>query len=360
MKRKVLIIVCLLISLKAFNQYSFYKEALVIKKDGLELNGFVEKISESALSTEVKFKSDLQLDDGNIIPIEEIEKIVIVSDSIVFQNIIYEYKEDSIVVSEDRLAKKLVDGYAHLYKLQLPEDEQKIIFETENTYVYILFMAGQYYVLDQTEDLVDRKYKLKKNYQGVLFYLLRDYKDIQTKVWTLDFADKDMVAMVDKINKYYPQIDSKILIQKEKSRLVHGPVVGMALASEENSVFGNGYNIGYNFSLITPQLSEKYSVDFGISWCKIDFEGQEAYKYLRAPIGARYRFNNKKIAPYVKGGITFNYLNDNTVDTYFNAKLGISILKRLDVSTEIDFNPKNKLTPYSFLYFSMAYAFNNR
>ena len=57
------------------------------------------------------------------IPVSEIKELIFLSDSSIFQSVRYKLNQDSTKKSELRLAKKLVDGYAKLYKLQLPEEE---------------------------------------------------------------------------------------------------------------------------------------------------------------------------------------------------------------------------------------------
>lgn len=151
MTKAFILSILLSFSLTTFSQYSYFTEAIVIKRDSSKLKGFVEKVSESSLNPEIKFKSSIDEKEFVKIPVTEINKVIFLSDSSVFERVKYTHLKDSVKVTEYRLAKKLLGGYAQLYKLQLPEDEQHIIFEKQNTFVYIVKIDTNYYVLNEQE-----------------------------------------------------------------------------------------------------------------------------------------------------------------------------------------------------------------
>jgi hypothetical protein len=85
----------------------------------------------------------------------------------------------------------------------------------------------------------------------------------------------------------------------------------------------------------------------------------EHYNYFRIPIGAMYRFNNSKISPYLKSGVSL-YLYDNFLlnqEIFINAKVGVRIIQKIDVSVEKDFSPSLNIQPINFMHFNVGYIF---
>lgn len=340
-------------------QYSFFKEAVITKNNDQQIKGYVEKISDSYLNPEIRFKRVLEDKDFETIPVFTLKEIVFLSDSSIYERIRYDFTKDSVKTSEYRLAKKMVIGYAQLYQLQLPEEEVDIIFEQNNTYVYILLLDSSYYVLDQTERLIGKNYILDKNYQGKLFYLLRNHKDLQKEVWKLDFSHKHIVSFIDKLNKLYPDIESSVLFRKEKLSFIHGPNTGMIIVNSKERNVDYGYSIGYEVGIVSPQLSEKYSTNIGLFWnsyqATID---SKRYNYIRIPVGGTYRFNNNKVSPYLKGGLSIHFRDNLTSQEFlFNGKVGVILYKVINIHTEVDFSFNKELSPLTFYYFSIGYLF---
>lgn len=374
MKKTVLVLFCFILTLKIFSQYSYYKEATVVKNNNQRFQGYVEKISESKLNPKVKFKTEIKRMDVEEIPVSEIKELIFLSDSSIFQSVRYKLNQDSTKKSELRLAKKLVDGYAKLYKLQLPEGELSIIFETDITWVYILQIGDEYYVLNQEEVLNETVYRLKKHYQARLIYLLKDYKDLQDKARNLKFSDKQFISIIDDLNKRHPEIQSTTYARKEKIIFENNLSAGYSIINSTNTTIGNGFTLGYEFGIIQSAFSEKLSSNIGVFWnyykMKKDIEYNDlynlnkeidGYNFFRIPIGLMYRFNNSKISPYLKGGISLyiyeNYFHERVWEFFINAKAGVRILKKIDVSIEKDFSPNPSILPINFMHFNVGYVF---
>ena len=134
-------------------QYSYFKNTRIAKTDSGILSGYVERISESDLSFGVRFKKSLEDAGGQTIPVTDIDHVVFTDDSSVFCKVKYVHIKGSATVTEYRLAKKLLEGYAELYKLQLPRREIHIVYELNNTFVYIVKIDTNFFVLAQTEIL---------------------------------------------------------------------------------------------------------------------------------------------------------------------------------------------------------------
>ena len=343
MSRAYIALILLLgVSITTYSQYSYYKESVVIKNDSSRLEGYVEKQSESSLNPEIKFKENIEDKKYIGIPVTEINKIIFLSDSSVFERVKYAHLKDSVKVIEFRLAKKLLNGYAQLYKLQLPEEEQHIIFERQNTFVYIVKIDTNYYVLKEQEWQENHAYKLERNYVGVLKYLLRDYPELSARVEYLDFRDKPVITLFRKLNDYHPEVRQDFSIKKEKPWLLQEVLVSGTDVVESKKNTGYGFGVGYNIQIVYPQLSEKYSTDIGFSlnsYLKIYDTNFDGKYYLRVPLGTTYRFNNNRISPFAHVGLTFYYFYQYDFYFRFSGALGITFFKHEVISASFETLP---------------------
>jgi hypothetical protein len=106
MKKIVILFTLLYSSLSTFSQYSYYKEAFIVKKDSTRLSGYIEKVSESSLNPMLKFKKNIEDRAPIVFPVTDIQRVVFVADSTIFENVNYVWRIDSVKITEERLAKK--------------------------------------------------------------------------------------------------------------------------------------------------------------------------------------------------------------------------------------------------------------
>ena len=235
-------------------------------------------------------------------------------------------------------------------------------------------IGDEYYVLNKEEVLNETVYRLKKHYQARLIYLLKDYKDLQDKARNLKFSDKQFISIIDDLNKRHPEIQSTTYARKEKIIFENNLSAGYSIINSTNTTIGNGFTLGYEFGIIQSAFSEKLSSNIGVFWnyykMKKDIEYNDlynlnkeidGYNFFRIPIGLMYRFNNSKISPYLKGGISLyiyeNYFHERVWEFFINAKAGVRILKKIDVSIEKDFSPNPSILPINFMHFNIGYVF---
>jgi hypothetical protein len=166
----------------SFTQNSYYNKAVILKSDSTRLNGYVERIQESEISIQVDFKNSLEEKAPLRIPASQIERLIFTDDSTVFEKVPYVLPQDngSEKVTEYRLAKKMLEGYAGLYKMQLPRDEIHVIHEKSNTFIYLLKIDTAFYALDLKEKWIDPKdVELKnRNTDGYDYMVINNYKKV--------------------------------------------------------------------------------------------------------------------------------------------------------------------------------------
>jgi hypothetical protein len=362
MTKTLLLLSFCFIYISTFGQYSYYKKALIVKKDSTTYSGYVEKISESELNPVLKFKQNMDDDNSVLFHVDDVQQLVFTDDSLTFENVNYTWRKDSIKITEQRLAKKLIEGYACLYKLQLHPEEISTIVEVNNTFVYVLKIDSTYYSLDQKERLVYGEYKLIKNYQGVLYYVLKDYSDLTMEIKQLDFSDSQIVPLINKLNGYHSEVKSVMVnVKREKSWISHGPVVGaMGVKRMEGEYIGS--NIGYQLKMVHPSLSEKLSTDFGAFYGSYttDFLKDPTCDFVRFYLGVTYRFNNNIVSPFIGGGIAYHAYLKYQNEVMASGTLGVIFYKRTIVSATIEGMPGSiipEIVPPTHLFFNLGFLF---
>jgi len=391
MKKTLTLLFFCFLYITTFSQYSYYKEAVIIKKDSTPLTGYVEKESESSLNPVLKFKKNIADTEPIFCPVTDVKQVVFLADSSTFENVNYTWRKDSVKITEERLAKKMIEGYASLYKLQLLPEEISIIFEKNNTFVYVVKIDTNYYTLYQKERLerttynrgmlynpgrtndyrnrsipyypVRTSYKLIKDYQGVLYYILRDCKDLSEQVKNLKFLDNQIIPLICKLNGYHPEVKSTtVKIKKEKPWISHGPVIS-ALGIDRFDEKFVGANIGYQLKIVYPNLNEKVSTDFGVffdRWYESDFGKKPYNDFIRFYLGGTYRFNNNAISPFMSIGVAYHAYLKNPYEVMASGTLGVILYKRTIVSATIEGMPGSilpEMTPPTNLFFNLGYLF---
>jgi len=350
----------------AFSQNSYFMKAQIVKTDSSILSGLVKKTSESSLNDGVKFINSEEDKEVKQFPISEISQLIFLDDSSIFEKVKYENyisTNNNIKIKEFRLAKILVTGYANLYKLQLPEIEWKIIFETQNTFVYIVKIDSNYYVLDQKEKLEGPDYKLYKNYIGVLNYILRDYPELKTKIKNLKFNDKQIIPLIEKLNSQHSNISSKTAMTKETPIIYHGPNISYNKLNNYTNAEGSGYSVGYVASICLPEVNRHISTDFGLLIGKMyytDLNNDKYNKlYFKVPIGVTYTFTNSKISPFLSFSMS-PYFTTNSMEFFFGGAAGLTFNKKYLLSFSIDskISQDEVVSLDNILQVNIGYRFN--
>jgi hypothetical protein len=365
------IILCF-VPLSVFGQYSYFKAARVVKTDSSVISGYVERISESDLSFGVRLKESLGGAKRQDIPIMDVDRVVFADDSSVFCKIKYVHSKDSDTICEYRLAKKLLDGYAELYKLQLPDSEVHIVYELSNTFVYIVKIDTNYHVLAQTEILdtvkgdgiercltcIGSEHKLIKSYINVLRRFFWDDKELMGRLKKLKLRDDQMIPLISDWNKKHPEIPRKALFERERAVVRHSvSLVPLSIINPDDPFYG--FEIGYLVKIYNPNISEKISSDLGISFVSLfyidaDGNGMHSIGGCKFPVMLTYHCNNNEISPQAGLGFSFYVLRDAPV-TFLRAALGLTFFKKFTMALAIE---KDGFTSSSDTMWSLCFWFD--
>jgi hypothetical protein len=350
-------------SLNAFSQYSYYKEAVITKTNSGILRGYVEKESEGSLSYGLNYKIFPEDKEITRFPISDIEQVVFLEDSTVFQKVRYIHRNmyDSLKIVEDRLAKRLLTGYAELFKLQLHPEELNIILEQNNTFVYIVRIDTNYYLLEQKEYLEGINYKLRKNYIGVLTYILRDHDKLRNMVTDLEFNDDEITSIIYSLNLEYSEIPSEVLYVREKMVINHGPSLSFGLLNNYDGLEGSVYAAGYSAGFCYPEFNEHIFTEIGLIVEQIVAtdvnEIQSTGTYYKIPISVNYKINNNKVSPFISVSLIPCLMNENS-EVFVGFTTGLTLYKRYVVSFTLE-SRELKLDSQRILFFNLGYKFGN-
>lgn len=256
MKRPVLLFIFYFFTLSSiYCQKSFFEKAQIIKSSGDTLNGFVERVSEVAISRKVVFKNKLEVNQKINLTADEILQLLFLKDSVYFDQIDYKYTDSIKNVEEKRLAKRMLAGSISLFKLQIPEDEYEVLsLPKENAKVYIIRKDNNDYILKQVDMSVDdvfgtsvlKRVVIVPRYKGVLLFLFADDNSIKTKIEKLRFDDESMRSVVKEYCEHMSPSEKPEEYSYKVSNLVwHGPELSyLHLEKTSNDIQGFD-EIGY-------------------------------------------------------------------------------------------------------------------
>ncbi|MBN1758960.1 MAG: hypothetical protein JW863_11610 [Chitinispirillaceae bacterium] len=308
----ILLVYLMIIPASVFGHY--YKKALVVTNDSSNLTGYVEMVSESKLSVQVHFKIRPDDSENLSVPVDDISYVLFTDDSSEYHRVKYTRRTDSTKTVEYRLAKKLLGGYADLFKLQLPGNEINIVFEHYNTYAYIVKIDTSYYTMDMQEKLEGTRYTIRKGYVGVLKRLFMNDRKQLKNIEKIKMMDAKIIPLFDGLNRAHPDINRKVYCVKERRLLYHSVYANAGITTGFDNVYFPGIEAGYAMKINRPELSRKVYFEAGASMIKWFITEDARYAYrdtsysitvLKLSTNALYYFNNRTIAPFAGFGGAF-------------------------------------------------------
>jgi hypothetical protein len=342
----------------SFSKNSYFNKAVILKSDSTRLNGYVERIQESEISIQIDFKNTLGQKAPLRIPASQIERLIFTDDSTVFEKVPYVLPQinGSEKVTEYRLAKKMLEGYADLYKMQLPRDEIHAIHIMTNTFIYFLKIDAAFYALDLKEKWIEPKdvelknrntsgynYMVINNYKKVLLSLFENNPKLTRRIKYLRLEDRDIVPLIKDFNASHPEIPQRTLLVKDRELISHGPIIGYTRLGEDN-YWQEGYEMGYFINIVTPQISKKLSHQIGFSVINTFYseggEINELGQIYKIPISVCYLFLTGNFSPFVGIGSSLYFFESNSelrgIAGMFNVLAGATLFKRTDLAFKME------------------------
>jgi len=319
--------VAIFISKNIYAQNSFFEEGYYIQRQDT-IAGYIERTNETDLSKLIKFKSDINSTSFKQYRPTEIKGFGFRKDSMHFESIDAEIRRDTIVYSTNRFAKLVLRGYTSLYKLQIPNNERLDIFESNNTYVYILKKENKDYTLGQYEYSRQNTVGLNKRYIGILKVLVKDCLQDFNRLDNLEFNDKSIIDVIETYNACKnPTAKTRRYSHQVKPIIKHGAEVAFGrFLSPDQSILSNGegYSIGYFWDVLKPDISRRFSSRLGINYLYLKYtnwinlqDKETVLHFIRVPLLGQANFinsPNQAFIPFINFGLTGVISSDKNLD----------------------------------------------
>jgi hypothetical protein len=277
-----------------------FEKGFIVKPNGDTIQGFIYRRSENSISKGIRFTTDSLLDaDARDFSPADLRMFFLAKDGLTFEPVDYSYTKDKVEITERRFAKKLFAGYAVLYKLQVPPDEQNLVFEKNYDFVYVIRINNEDNVLRQIEKAEGTDYVCIKKYIGTLKFLFKDCPSVVSSLNDLRFCDESMISVVKRycgcIRPDEPQIT---VAYKVKFRIHHSAEI--TYCPVLNKQLTQILTAGYMAEFVYPDLSDNLSINIGLEPVYIrESSGEKSMYGFDIPIVARYEFNIETISPFV-------------------------------------------------------------
>lgn len=267
-----------------------FNAAILVLNSGDSLLGFVQRFSESKISKEINFSLDEKGTEKTKYLPKDIKILYFIEEKLFFEPVLYTFRIDTVKKKEWRLAKLMLKGACSLYKLQLSYKEQNIVFEEENTNVYVLRKGGEDYVLKMNENIVNvaqnnvyadgyaYRYKQSKYYQMMLRYLMADAPKLKGKIDSLRFNDNSITNIVALYNADIQGVMPSVRYV-HKVKIVKKSVVNTTFGvfrtydyAAQKYLFLSTIEFAFLRQRYSPELNEKVTFQYGLAFRRIQDE----------------------------------------------------------------------------------------
>lgn len=310
-------ILFLLSFIKVNAQSTLFEEGYIIQQADT-IHGYIKSASDPDLSTSILFRTDLNTE-AKIYQPGEITGFHLKGSGFYYATVKAEIRKDTVAKQVERFAKLLLRGYTDLYKLPIPAEEQSIVLQRQNMYLYVLEKESAYYTLGLYETLEKNLISLNKRYIGILRAVFNDCENYEDNLDKLSFDDKSIIAEVTKYNLCKNPV-SQTQVQKYNSKPVikhglEGNYAQFYKPDNADNYKAQGYFAGYFMEIVFPDKSRMYSGNLGIGYMfyrysYLDFFEKEIAgesHLIRIPLSVQYNFKDALstgLIPFINVGLT--------------------------------------------------------
>ncbi len=330
-----------------------YEKGSVILNSGEQVEGFIKIEEQSKLSTEVCFKRIEADEDCTVYTSAEIKS---------FQTNSGKYF-DLLTLQMDKnkrelrvFANLILKGEASLYKSTYKSNEFFVVRVNSQNYV----LQKDLLVSGETEE---RKY----NFRGVLNVATAGYTNSSENI---QYTENNFISVLTKYNASKGS-ESKLVAYKEKKINYILLNIGGGFGKSESEFF-----IQAMYRTYYPKISRSSSVSIGLNYYKYHYSelyNERSYQFTKTlttiPVQVQQNIFNKRIRPYVFGGLNLSYLkivdsernsllkdrlqNNFGIGLLYGAGIEMDIYKGLMLKSEY----RNEIFQHLFL-FGIGYNFS--
>lgn len=358
----------------SFCQNKYFEKGFVIKPGGDTVSGYLEKLTDESLSKKVRFKKDINESSSieTFYP-SDIAGFYFEKFDLKFEPVEFSVPFEDTLLTGKRFAVLMLSGYSNLYKLEMAEKLPHLIFERNNTFVYVVKKAHSWHTLSESEELKDNQHRLVKEYIPQLREVVTDCASFDlTKAEDILFFDAPFIKLIKAYNNcMQPSAASTLHTSKSPLQIMQGVNASYVFYKAKNVVSGNGFSFGYFIDILNPDANKKFSGTIGINYMHFNYN----YKFqlsdikdtvihqkntiIRVPLFATFRLADGKTIPFVNiGGSFYHSFTDKLSHFYISAGSGCFINKRVLVSATVDnFPGLFSGTKEKFISFTAGFIF---
>lgn len=218
MKYQLLAVFLILCSITPFYAIGYEKGNIVLMNNDT-VKGYIKNQSDETMSFGIQFKTTLNNDSASEYRPNKIKSFGFDDSKERYYSIEYVYRTDTSQIKSIRLGRLIYSGSFKLYKLDIPFDEQRYVYESRRTYSYVIQKEENFFTLSQREVVTKKENdtrvthrgnpylltttlsKLHKDYVGILHYLLAEFPELNSDIDHLAFCDGDMIALMKSYDK---------------------------------------------------------------------------------------------------------------------------------------------------------------
>ncbi len=287
------------------------KKGYVIQNDGDTLNGYIQTGSLSKMCRVCRFKDDPESKKRLLYP-EDIQAYRIIDGRYyVRRKVMLEGKPKVFFL------EYLVDGEADLFYLKSGVEDHFFI-ENERDSIFELVNTQEIRKAEHKNYFVD-----KKEYLGILNYMFRDARDIQSQIYQTDLNFKSLMNITKTYHDKVCEDSSECIVYKRKNELsvYLGAVVGVTCSKvihnkwrsyrSDLSKKGYGYIPAFNSSLIIRfdkifGMHENMSFNAQLGYREIIYGSksiQFRYSNIFLPVYLSYYYPAGALRPFINFGV---------------------------------------------------------
>ncbi|MFD2245739.1 hypothetical protein [Pontibacter ruber] len=300
--------------------------------------GFIERNAEADLGRSIKYKLLQNSDTKQEYLPSEISGFGFSPDSLWFEAVEVEIKDEAGFRKTRRFAKVILKGQVSLYKVQLQRAEYNPILLRDNTHVYVIKKDSTFYTLGQYEYQSGKYVGLHKRYIGTLNYTLANCPDVIHNINSLRFDDRSITRLIREYNRCAsPETTIAEYTHKVKAVVRHGVEAGYTWRARPTDNYRlSGYSVGYFWEINNPDRGKRIAAKLGLSYAYLESgatvdnnELKHVSHTLKVPITAQYNLGTSPQAtylPFVYAGVSpYFFLREKHMATLLTCGAGLYV-----------------------------------
>ncbi len=337
MKKLLVLLSAFSFNLTAHAQKEYFVKATIVKNNGDALSGYIERVRDNQLAVGITFEPELKSKDKQQFTPDDLQSFTLAGENATYESVSYISYEKGKATPAKRFANLVLKGYCSLYKLELPDDEINIIFEPNNTHIFLVKKGDSVTVLKETEVMIGSSYSLNKDYVERLKILFRDCQDIdEDMIAATQFYKKALVKIFTTYNLCVrPGAQPQSFKTIKATKINPGVYLGYLFFNAKHVSSSSGFCAGFFVDLLKPSANERFAFSAGLEYITLKAEGEivnppplgnyfekDKLESFGLPLKGIYYLSKRKVAPFLSFGVKPAVISaEHVADNVFNSSV---------------------------------------